>query len=77
MKAVKVEYLIDEDGSPYFKASSEAGELDVYYRDYGLDAKDQALIVARSYCKRKDWPEPKGFGWLENDTWVATLELVI
>lgn len=77
MLAIKVQYLVDEDGSPYFKASCDGGELDVYHRDYALNANEQALIVAKSFCKRKDWPEPKGFGWLENDTWVATLESVI
>ena len=48
MKAVKVEYLVDSDGSPFFRASTEAGEFDVYYRDYALDASQQALQVAKS-----------------------------
>jgi len=76
MKAVKVEYLVDSDGSPFFRASTEAGEFDVYYRDYALDASQQALQVAKSYCGKMDWQAPTGFGWLENDVWVATLEKV-
>ena len=77
MKTVKIQYLVSEDGSPFFKASMQGEELDVYYRDYGLTANQQALIVAKSFCGRKGLAEPKGFGWLEADTWVATLDSVI
>ena len=75
MKAIQIKYLsaTNTKGARY-KAWTEAGSLTEAY-DYSLDHKDNALALAKAYCAKFGWSEPKGIGSIPNGDYVATLEL--
>lgn len=73
MKAIQVRYLsaTNTRGARY-KAFTDAGSMTVGF-DYALDHEDNALVLARAYCKKYGWSEPTGIGSIPNGDYVVTL----
>ena len=74
MKAIQIKYLsATNTKGTRLKAFTDAGTMTVGY-DYSLDHQNNALALARDYCKKYEWSEPVGIGMLPNGDYVATLE---